>query len=64
MKVHKGGLIMLFVWISLGLIIYFVLFKDSKSSSTLTAEEILKQRYVSGEIDATQYNQMKSTLRK
>lgn len=55
---------MLFVWIGFGLIIYFVFFKDSKSSSTVTAEEILKQRYVSGEIDATQYNQMKTTLRK
>lgn len=61
---HKGGLTMLFVWIGFGLIIYFVFFKDSKSSSTVTAEEILKQRYVSGEIDATQYNQMKTTLRK
>jgi len=53
-----------FIWIAIGLLVYYVFIKDSKSSSSTAAEEILKQRYVNGEIDEAQYNRMKETLRK
>jgi putative membrane protein len=55
---------MLLLWIAIGVIVYYVFIKDSKSSSGLHAEDILKQRYVNGEIDETTYNRMKETLRK
>ena len=52
------------LWIAIGLIVYYVCIKDSKSSSSTTAEDILKQRFVNGEIDESTYNRMKETLRR
>jgi putative membrane protein len=55
---------MLLLWIAIGVIVYYVFIKDSKSSFGSHAEDILKQRYVNGEIDESTYNRMKETLRK
>ena len=52
------------LWIAIGVIVYYVFIKDTKISSSSAAEEILRQRYVNGEIDEAQYNRMKETLRK
>ena len=52
------------LWIAIGVIVYYVFIKDSKISSGSHAEDILKQRYVNGEIDETTYNRMKETLRR
>lgn len=52
------------LWIAAGVLIYYLFFKDSKTTSHSAAEEILRQRYVNGEIDEAQYNRMKETLRK
>ncbi|MDP2814999.1 MAG: hypothetical protein Q8N92_11185 [Erysipelotrichaceae bacterium] len=50
--------------IAIGVIAYFVFFKDSKGYTSTSAEETLKRRFVNGEIDETQYNKMKETLRR
>ncbi|MDP3305626.1 MAG: SHOCT domain-containing protein [Erysipelotrichaceae bacterium] len=50
--------------IAIGVIAYFVFVKDSKGYTSSNAEEILKRRFVNGEIDETQYNRMKETLRR
>ena len=52
------------LWIAIAVIVYYVFIKDSKSSSGSHVEDILKQRYVNGEIDETTYNRMKETLRR
>jgi uncharacterized membrane protein len=64
MELHQGGAHMPLLWIAIGVIVYYVFIKDSKSSSGSAAEDILKQRYVNGEIDEITYNRMKDTLRK
>lgn len=60
----KGGVHMPLLWIAAGVLIYYLFFKDTKGSSHSAAEEMLRQRYVNGEIDEAQYNRMKETLRK
>lgn len=57
---------MLIGWVLIGVVIYYVL-KNEKGltfSSKSNAEELLKERYVNGEIDEETYLNMKNTLNK
>ncbi|WP_319469145.1 SHOCT domain-containing protein [uncultured Pseudodesulfovibrio sp.] len=64
MGFHFGGIIQLLV---IGLIIYFtvrLLKRDTApSSASSSADDILKQRYASGEIDKDTFQSMKEELK-
>jgi len=59
MVLFWGGLVVLAVWI-VGLM--FPSSKIQNPNEPLSAEEILKTRYVRGEITEAEYKQMKETL--
>ncbi|MFZ7120832.1 MAG: SHOCT domain-containing protein [Eubacteriaceae bacterium] len=57
---------MLIGWVLIGVVIYYVLKNDRglTFSSKSSAEELLKERYVNGEIDEETYLKMKNVLKK
>jgi len=59
---------MIFGWLLIGLVIYYFIkngeSEKTKCKSGKTAEDILKERYVNGEIDEATYNKMKTTINK
>jgi len=59
---------MIFGLILIGLVIYYFIKNGelnlSKSSNGKTPEDILKERYVNGEIDEATFNKMKMTINK
>lgn len=63
----KGGINMIFIWIVIGLLIYYMYKNNAQTSidapKRSNAEEILKERYVSGEIDDETYEKMKKTIK-
>lgn len=63
----KGGINMIFIWIVIGLLIYYMYKNNTQTSidapKRSNAEEILKERYVSGEIDDETYEKMKKTIK-
>ena len=52
----------------IGVVIYYFVkngeFEKTKYNGKMTAEDILKERYVNGEIDEATYNKMKMTISK
>ncbi len=55
---------MMFIgWIAIGLVVYYVL-KDNKtfSNKSSEAEELVKHRFIKGEIDEETYLRMKKML--
>ncbi|MEL7647886.1 MAG: SHOCT domain-containing protein [Sedimentibacter sp.] len=58
---------MIFIWIVIGLLIYYMYKNNAQTSidapKRSNAEEILKERYVSGEIDDETYEKMKKTIK-
>lgn len=57
---------MIFIWIILGLFIYY-LYKNNESNNIPTRKtdssmEVLKQRYVKGEIDDETFEKMKKII--
>lgn len=57
----------LFLLIVLGVAIYFIFFADKAktfSSSGKTALDILKEKYINGEIDEDEYNKKKKVIEK
>lgn len=61
-----GGSFMMIGWVLIiGLIIYFVMKSaDKKKDNSSSAEELLKMRFVKGEIDEKEYEEKLLTLRK
>ena len=60
-----GQNMMIFGWILIGWVIYYFIKNgefESKCKNSKSAEDILKERYVNGEIDEVTYNKMKMTI--
>ena len=59
---------MIIIWILLGIGVYYLFFNNSNSYFKMpnrkSAEEVLNERYINGEIDAETFKTMKETLRK
>jgi len=58
---------MIFIWILILVIVYY-LFKNHEAAKTVnhgeyTPEEILKQRYINGEIDEETFIRMNKTIK-
>ena len=57
---------MIFVWLLIGFSIYYFIKNDesAKIKNGSTPEDILKERYVNGEIDEATFKKMKITINK
>lgn len=59
---------MIGLWLLIGIGVYFLFFNNSNSPirfpNNKSAEGILNERFVNGEINAEDYKEMKETLRK
>lgn len=57
---------MILTWLILGFVIYYIVTnkggQDFKSSSKKNPDEILKERYINGEIDEETFKSMKAIL--
>lgn len=59
---------MIGLWLVIGIGVYFLFFNKSNSPirfpNNKSAEDILNERFINGEVDAETYKEMKETLRK
>lgn len=57
---------MIIIWIAAGFLIYYLLKNDNNiniKSKSKDAEEVLKERYVKGEIDDETFNKMMKIIK-